>query len=73
MKLKTKVERETEATIFERSKHRPVIISFEPPNLVGVRLKGTQRTYLLPADWLYYQVVRAEVSHDRQPRKKAQR
>ena len=73
MKLKSKVERETDATVFERSQHRPVILSFEPPDLVGVRLKRTRRTYYLSAESLYYLAVRAEVSHEQQQRKKKQR
>ena len=47
-KLNRPVRRETQATSWERSKIRPIIVSIEPPNLLGFRLKGTRRTYYLP-------------------------
>ena len=62
MKLKQKVERETSATVFERSRRREVIVSIEPPDLVGFRLKGTRRTYYLPADALYCAALKADVN-----------
>lgn len=61
MKLKKKIEFETTATVFERSKQRPVIVTVEPAGLVGFRLKGTQRTYYLTPDAGYAVAVKAEV------------
>jgi hypothetical protein len=57
--LKTKVERVSNARIFERSKQREVVIILEPPALVGFRLKGTKRTYWLPADVCYLMALKA--------------
>ena len=51
--LKTPISRETTATQFERGKPRPVIITLEPPSLLGFRLKGTKRTYYLDAGSCY--------------------
>jgi hypothetical protein len=59
--LTEKVEFETVATIFERSVHRPVIITIEPSGIISLRLKGTQRTYDLPVDACYHAAVKAEV------------
>ena len=63
-KLTKKVARETGATVFER-KVRPVIVSFEPPDLIGFRLKGTRRTYFLPAGSCYYMAVKGTVAAER--------
>lgn len=50
MNSKRKVEVETAATVFERSEHRPVIISIEPlSGMLGFRLKGTRHTHYLTA------------------------
>lgn len=48
--LKRKLMRETSATIFEMGRHRAVMVSLEPPCLIGLRLKGTRRTFYLPVD-----------------------
>ena len=45
--LKRPIHRETAARAFERSEHRPIIVSLEPPATLGFRLKGTRRTYRL--------------------------
>lgn len=59
---RSKVERETTATVFERSAHRPVIVTIEPERgIVGFRLKGTRRTYELAADSLYCAALKAEL------------
>ncbi len=65
MKRKEKIEIETVQTVFERSEHRRVIISIAPGGVIGLRLKGTQRTYDLPADACYHAAVKAEVKASR--------
>jgi hypothetical protein len=67
------VEVETNATVFERSKARQVIVRVEPSGLISFRLKGTQRTYDLMADAGYHaavkQDVRAKLASDGKARK----
>ena len=70
MKARRKVEIETDATVFERSVHRHVIVSVEPSGLVGFRLKGTRRTYHLPADAGYCTALKADVGAQETPRSK---
>jgi hypothetical protein len=53
MTLLTKtVRREASAQVFDRGA-RSIIISIEPPGLLGFRAKGTRRTYRLPASVVY--------------------
>jgi len=59
--MRRKVEVETEAAIFERSRQRPVIVSVEPSGVIGFRLKGTQRTYYLTADACYCAALKADM------------
>ncbi len=60
IKLTKEVARETSATVFERSKHRPVIVSLHPPHILGFRLKGTKHTYFLPVDQCFWIAMQAE-------------
>jgi hypothetical protein len=53
------IERETAATVFERSLERLIIVSLEPPGLLGFRLKGTRQTYRLPVQTCFWLAVRA--------------
>lgn len=75
--LKRKLTRETSATIFESGRHRAVMVSLEPPCLIGLRLKGTRRTFYLPVDRAYLSAVKAHVAAEAreksQRRKKARR
>jgi hypothetical protein len=64
-KLTTKVERETNAKIFECSKHREVIVTLAPPSQIGFRLKGTKRTYWLPAEACYWVALKAHTDAER--------
>lgn len=66
-KLKAPITFETSATIFERSKKREVIITLEPSGFIGLRLKGTARTYDLDLAACYHAAVKREVS--RAPRR----
>lgn len=75
--LKRKLTRETSATIFELGRHRAVMVSLELPCLIGLRLKGTRRTFYLPVDKAYLAAVKAHVAAEAreksQRRKKAKR
>lgn len=68
-KLNKAIKRESSDSIFEQRKARPVIITLNPPNLVGLRLKGTLRTYYLPAEKLYRLAVQASIEHERKQRR----
>jgi hypothetical protein len=75
--LKRKLTRETSATIFESGRHRAVMVSLDPPYLIGLRLKGTRRTFYLPVDRAYLAAVKAHVAAEAREkslrRKKARR
>ena len=71
MKSKRKVEVETAATVFERSEHRPVIISIEPERgIVGFRLKGTSHTHYLTAGAGFSIAAKADAENSRKGRSK---
>jgi hypothetical protein len=73
MKPKQKIEIETTMTVFERSVHRPVIISIEPAGVLTFRLKGLQRTYDLSAGHCYHAAVKAAVAATVKPNGKRRR
>lgn len=62
-KVRKAVRRETFGCLYESGKSRPVIVSIEPPNLVGLRLKGTRRTYWLTAESIYMQALKADLRY----------
>jgi hypothetical protein len=64
-KLKRSLVRETSATIFEQGENRPVIVTLYPHGVVGLRLKGTRRTYTLDVQSLYVRAVKAAVDAER--------
>jgi len=53
------VLRESFGTVFDRGKRRPVIVSIEPPNLLGFRLKGTRRIYYLSTEACFTTALKA--------------
>ena len=54
------VRRETASQgVFERGKYRAVIITLDPPNVIGFRLKGTRTTYRLTAEGCYWMAIAA--------------
>ena len=57
--LREPIQRQTAATVFERSLERPIIVSLEPPAILGFRLKGTRRVYRLPVQTCFWLAVRA--------------
>jgi hypothetical protein len=69
--LKRKLTRETNATVFELGRHHAVMVSLEPPCLIGLRLKGTRRTFYLPVDKAYLAAIKAHVAAE--AREKSQR
>jgi len=71
-KCKKPVYRETAGGVLERGKIRPVIVSIEPPNIVGVRLKGMRTTYYLTSEAIFMQAVKAKVAHTKREKAKAQ-
>lgn len=68
---KKPVHRETSGGILERGKVRPVIVSIEPPNIIGFRLKGMRTTYYLTAEGCFMQAVKAKIAHDKREKQKA--
>lgn len=70
-KLTKKVQRESDASVYERSKYRAIIVSVEPPDRIGFRLKGTQRSYTLPIAMCFRIAVEAEVESRRALKKRA--
>jgi hypothetical protein len=60
--LKRKLTREASATVFELGRRRAVMMSLEPPCLIGLRLKGTRRTFYLPVGKTYLAAVKAHVA-----------
>lgn len=52
---------------------RPVIVSLEFPNIVGLRLKGTRTTYLTTAEACYWMAAKAAVAAAKAEKRKARR
>jgi len=69
-KVKKTVRRETTGGIFEKGKVRPVIISLEPPNVIGFRLKGMHRSYFLTAEGCYMQALRVAIAAEKREKQK---
>ncbi len=69
-KLKRTVSRETHGTIYSQGKHRSVVVSIEPPNVLGFRLKGTRTTYYLTSDGCYLAAVQATLAAEKRDRSK---
>lgn len=69
-KVKKKLCRETHGGVFSQGKIRPVIVSLEPPNVIGFRLKGTHRTYYLTAEGLYIKAVQATLAAEKREKAK---
>lgn len=67
------IYRETFGGILERGKIRPVIVSVEPPNVIGFRLKGMRTTYYLTAEGCFMQAVKAKVAGDKREKAKAKK
>ncbi len=57
--IRRPVRRESFGTVFDRGRNRPVIVSIEPPNLLGFRLKGTRRIYYLTTEACFSMALKA--------------
>ncbi len=61
--LSRTVHRETKGSLLDTGKDRRVIVSVDPQlGLVSFRLKGTRRTYGLPATYLYIHALQKHVA-----------
>ncbi len=57
------IHRETKGSLLDTGKDRHVIVSVDPQlGLVSFRLKGTRRTYGLPATYLYIHALQKHVA-----------
>jgi hypothetical protein len=71
--LRHALKRETSATVFERSKSRPVIILVEPGGIISLRLKGNRKSYSLDLESLYDLAVKKALAAERAAKKKIRR
>jgi len=71
--VKKKVKRETIGTVFEKGKHRPVIVSIEPPNIISFRLKGMKTSYSLTTQALYMMALKAHLSSEQREKTRKKR
>jgi len=64
---------QTTSEVFDTGKHREVIVEFSPaqPDLLILRLKGTRRSYPVPAASLYRFALAGAVEAQIRERKKA--
>lgn len=69
-KISRPTKRETYGTVFSQGKHRPVIVSIQPPNVIGFRLKGTRRIYYLTSDGLYLRALQSQIAADKHEKAK---
>lgn len=67
------VYRETIGGIFSTGKTRPVIVSIEPPNVIGFRLKGMRKTFYLTAEGCFLQAVKAQLLADKREKAKGKK
>jgi len=68
--LKKPVRRESSGLIREAGKVRPIIVSIEPPFLLGFRAKGCRKTYSLTAECCYMLAVKADMLDKRKQKAK---
>jgi len=70
--LERTIKRVSAGMVREAGKMRPVVISLEPPCVLGFRAKGCQKTYKLTADACYWLAVKAD-QQDKARQKRKQR
>ena len=56
------VEFQTAETIFEKGKHREVLVSICSPNIISLRLKGLLTRFEITAGGAYHAAVKATVA-----------
>jgi len=71
--LKKPVRRESAGLIREAGKLRQIIVSMEPPYLLGFRAKGCRKTYYLTAETCYQLAVKAHLLDERRQKAKAKK
>jgi len=64
------VSRVSNATIREAGRTREIVITLQPPSLLGFRAKGCRKTYWLPAAACYMQAVKADVAFQKKQKAK---
>jgi len=70
-KVKKPIYRETVGGgIFSLGKNRAVIVSIEPPNVLGFRLKGQRKTVYLTAEGCFMQAMKAQLIHEKREKAK---
>ena len=70
--LSRTVHRETTGSLLDTGKDRHVVVSVDPQlGLVSFRLKGTRRTYGLPATYLYMHALQKNVALEKARKVKA--
>jgi hypothetical protein len=61
-KLTKRVVRQTQVEVYDRRKHRPIIVSIEPAGhdnaVIGLRLSGTRDTYRLGVQTILNMAIR---------------
>lgn len=67
--LKTKVQRETQTIVRDRSKRRILIASLEPGDVIGLRLKGCRKAFYLSIESAYYYAAKLEGERIRREKK----
>lgn len=56
------VKRVTRGERYSRGKHRRLVVSLEPGDVIGVRLQGTRQTYRLSIEAVYERAIVAHVN-----------
>jgi hypothetical protein len=60
--LRKKIKRVSNDSVRECGEERKIIITMEPPNLLGFRATGCRQTYYLTAGFCYHLAVKAAVA-----------
>lgn len=72
--LRKTVKRTCErSTVFERGKHRPLVVSLEPNGTIGLRAKGCRTTYFLPMKRAWRMAAEAEGLAKKRAKEKAKK
>jgi len=72
-KVTKPVYRETAGGIFSAGKERPVVVSLEPPNIIGFRLKGMRKTFYLTAEGCFMAALKAQMALEKKEQRKKKR
>lgn len=61
-KLVTRIERQTEDCVFQKSKSRSIFVVLEPPNKIGLRLQGCTKVFWLTAGGLFWAYIKRDAN-----------